>query len=360
VTSITTDKTVSSSSETKLLDKAIFAMIDSTIPHFYLPQSTCKAFESAFGLTWNTTSELYTLNGTQHEALTKLNPSVTFTLSPQIPAKATDQSVSITLPYSAFDLTVSWPYVDSSTAYFPLKRATNETQFTLGRAFFQEAYVIADYERQNFSVWPCKWDSETSSAKVLPILSIDASVNSTDTTASPGTSTSNPSEKEISTGAIAGIAVGAALVVIGLAIAAWYFCIKKPQGPKRISLELEAQERSVEMDQDALPRYFPGKKGHAELDSRQRHELPDHETKFGIIEAPSEHPKFEMEGTGTPTELEAGVGKGNARRIVYEMDTQQMPGKLDLCVKLEGQAAQSVRRGEKEGSCFSEQGNGWR
>jgi hypothetical protein len=338
ITSITADKTTSSTSSTALLKDGIFAMLDSTVPYFYLPQSICEAFESAFGLKWNTTSELYTLSGSQHAALTKLNPSITFTLAPDIPATAVDQSVDITLPYSAFDLNISWPYTNASTAYFPLKRARNETQYTLGRAFFQEAYVIADYERQNFSVWPCKWDSDTNNAKVLPILSKDA--NSTEG------SNSNASESPkggLSTGAIAGIAVGAALGIIGLAIAAWYFLVKKPRSPKRTSLELEASENTGGRTPDGLPLYYPKKQGNVELDSRPRHELPDHEAKLGILEAPSDRAKFEMDGTETPTELYAG-GKTN---MVHELDARPVAGKLEPVMRgTPGSEAVMERSGE--------------
>jgi hypothetical protein len=50
-------------------------------------------------------------------------------------------SVDIVLPYAAFDLEASYPLVRHPTRYFPLKRAANDSQYTLGRAFLQEAYV---------------------------------------------------------------------------------------------------------------------------------------------------------------------------------------------------------------------------
>lgn len=332
-------------------------MLDSTIPHFYLPQTICEAFESAFGLTWDNTTQLYTLNKTQHATLTKLNPTVTFTLSPQTASTTAAQSVAISLPYSAFDLTLSWPYANSSTAYFPLKRAANETQYTLGRAFFQEAYVIADYERQNFSVWPCKWDSDTNNAKVLPILSKSAATNGTGNTGSSGSSDNSAPKKSIATGAIAGIAVGAVLVTISVGIAVWWFCFKKQRDPKKTTLELEAQDRPVELEPDRLPSFFPSKRDHAELDSRQRHELADHETKFGILEAPGERPKFEMEDTGTPSELDAG-GKAGLRPAVYEMDASQVSGKLDAWVSSGDRTPPSVRSEERMGIYSPIQGNG--
>ena len=36
--------------------------------------------------------------------------------------------------------------------YSPLRRASNAQQYSLGRAFLQEAYLLVDYEQSNFSV----------------------------------------------------------------------------------------------------------------------------------------------------------------------------------------------------------------
>jgi hypothetical protein len=328
ITSITADKTTSSTSSTTLLKDGVFAMLDSTIPYFYLPQSVCEAFESAFGLKWNSTSELYTLSGAQHAALTKLNPSITFTLAPEVPAKASDQRIDITLPYSAFDLNVSWPYVESSTAYFPLKRATNETQYTLGRAFFQEAYVIADYERQNFSVWPCKWDSNTNNAKVLPILSRDASTNSTGGTGGSNSDSSGLSRKGLATGAVAGIAVGAVLGIVAVGIALWFFLVKKKKRNEPAPQELESYEKSGELPPEGVPSYQVLKHGNTEADSTPVHEMPGSEYKFGVLGAPTGPSKYEMDGTGTPTELDA-ARKGSYVGAVYEMDGRPAVSKLE-------------------------------
>jgi len=241
ISSITTSKTVSSSSESKLLSDGIFAFIDTTLPYLWLPTSVCESFENAFGLTWNSTTELYTLNATQHSTLSKLDPTITFNLSPNLPASANDQSVSISFPYSAFDLNVSWPYAETSTYYFPLKRASNDTQFTLGRAFLQEAYLIADYERQNFSIWPCKWDAQTTKANIVPILSKDAKTNSSSPNDGGGGETTSPSSgKGLGSGAIAGIAVGCAIVGIVAIIALWiYLRRRKASNSKGQSVELE-------------------------------------------------------------------------------------------------------------------------
>lgn len=186
-----------------------YAFIDSTVPYLYLPLSVCEAFESAFGLVWNSTVELYLVNSTLHTELASRNASVTFTLGSSS-SSGGGQTVDIVLPYAAFDLQASYPLVENSTSYFPLKRAANETQYTLGRTFLQEAYLIADYERHNFTVAPCAW-TENAAAELHSIISPDTVLASANNNANDG---------HLSAGAIAGVVIGivAVIALLGLAI----------------------------------------------------------------------------------------------------------------------------------------------
>jgi hypothetical protein len=215
IDSISTDKEVS------LLSSPILAFLDSTVPYIYLPTSACTLFEDAFGLVWNDTAQLYLVNTTQHALLQAQNPNVTFTIG----SNYTSSKVNITLPYAAFDLTASYPLVSSTSRYFPLRRANDSTQYTLGRTFFQEAYVIADFERKNFSVSQCKWvQAPQNIVAILP----------------PADSVLGPTSqhKSLSKGGIAGIAVGVALIALG-AVLLW-FLWWKPRQRKRKAAELAA------------------------------------------------------------------------------------------------------------------------
>ena len=119
-----------------LLTSGIDAYIDSTVSQIWLPLSACEAFEEAFGLVWDTSSELYLVNDTLHSALLAQNASFSFTLGNTVSG---GETIDIVLPYASFDLQATYPLVANSTRYFPLKRAVNETQYTLGRTFLQEA-----------------------------------------------------------------------------------------------------------------------------------------------------------------------------------------------------------------------------
>jgi hypothetical protein len=120
----------------ELLSEGIFTFIDSTVPSIWLPLAACQQFEKVFNLTWDETTELYLVNDTLHTSLLNSNASFTFSLGNSTKG---GEILNITLPYASFDLSVSYPIVANTTRYFPIMRAANDTQYTLGRAFLQEA-----------------------------------------------------------------------------------------------------------------------------------------------------------------------------------------------------------------------------
>ncbi|KAH7083520.1 peptidase aspartic [Paraphoma chrysanthemicola] len=307
VTSISTSNTTQSSSPAKLLSEGIYALIDSTVPHIWLPEIVCGQFESAFGLEWENDTELYKLSKAQHDTLLATNPSVTMTISPTLDASTT-RSINITFPYSAFDMNVSWPFgggpsKNESAYYFPLKRAKSANQYTLGRAFLQEAYVIADYERQNFSVWPCKWDESTMNDKVVTILPRGEFIGSDN----------SGRRKGLGGGAIAGIAVGCVAVVFILGLWLWLHWRRRGRVQTQSSESTESAREAPDQPDSPLSPLTPQLKKYplvTELAGTSRHELhEDHR-----FEAESGG-KFELDGQGMPYEVE-GVEKG----VLYEMD----------------------------------------
>ncbi|KAL8946002.1 MAG: hypothetical protein Q9222_007543 [Ikaeria aurantiellina] len=249
-----------------LLPSPISAFVDSTIPYIYLPVEACRNFESAFGFIWNDTVQAYLVNDTLHDTLQSENASVRFTLG-----NSTSQAsglVDITLPYAAFDLIAESPLVANSTRYFPLVRATNESQYTLGRTFLQEAYLIADYERRNFSISQCSW-VENAQQDIVAI------------SAPSDNGTTSSGSKRLSSGAIAGIALGIFATLIISSVAA-YFAIIRPRRNRRIkedldksdntstTAELDVKERPLELDSNRrLGPEIDGKPLHGpELDSK--------------------------------------------------------------------------------------------
>jgi hypothetical protein len=123
----------------------LVAQLDSTVPDIWLPQSVYQLFEEKFDLQWNENFSMYLVSEEQRARLQSENTSVSFELA--APDSDPSRSVTITLPYSAFDHEVKFPLAnitdDNTTLYyFPLKRLPDDTpgfQIFLGRTFFQEA-----------------------------------------------------------------------------------------------------------------------------------------------------------------------------------------------------------------------------
>ncbi|CAI7580143.1 unnamed protein product [Penicillium crustosum] len=213
--------TYSGENTESLLSSPINIYIDSTDPNIWLPDTAVDAFESAFGLTLDNATGLYLVNSSHQSVLLETNAQVSFRLSDVLDGGDT---ATITLPYNAFNLQAEYPLVENSSYYFPLKRATNESQYTLGRTFLQEAYLSADYERRIFNVSQCTWN-EGAEENIVTILASSATNTSQSTPTSSSSSDSGDSSggSSLSTGAIVGIAIGAVTAVVLIALAAFFF-----------------------------------------------------------------------------------------------------------------------------------------
>ncbi|KAJ4189948.1 hypothetical protein NW767_011446 [Fusarium falciforme] len=227
--------TYSGADQASLLPSPINIYIDSTDPNIWLPESAVKAFESAFDLTLDEDSSLYLINGTHHNSLLKSDAEVTFRLSDVLDGGDT---VTITLPYQAFALRAEYPLVEKSSYYFPLKLAVNESQYTLGRTFLQEAYLTADYERHVFNVSQCSWDggAEETLVTILPKGSRSGSTPDDGKNSDPSDqdlpddSSDNKAQNSLSTGAIIGIIIG---VVAVIAAAGAFIIIRRRRQPAK-------------------------------------------------------------------------------------------------------------------------------
>jgi hypothetical protein len=219
---------------------AHFSVIDSTVSHLWLPEDVCAEFEIAFGLTYDPQTDLYLVNDTVHEELISRNPTLTFKLVNSL-QDATTNYTNIELPYAAFDLQASYPYYPNATNYFPIRRAANDTQYILGRTLLQEAYLIVDYERANFTVAQATFPDPLPKANVVAIappgFSGSAPAPTSATASSPG----------ISTGAIAGIAIGAVAVLILAILTFFFFHKRRTRRAQQLSHELAGKDM-VEAD----------------------------------------------------------------------------------------------------------------
>lgn len=180
--------------------------IDTGVSQLWLPKAVCDKLSDALGLTYDSSTELYLINDTARKSLLDLAPEFTFTLAAN---SSSSETVNIILPYAAFDLQVGQPFYNTSRHYFPIRRAADEKLYVLGRTFLQEAYLVVDWERGNFSV--SQASHRSTERNIVPIQS-DRSEAGKHPAMSPG--------------AVAGIVVGA-LVAILIAAASGYAVWRK-------------------------------------------------------------------------------------------------------------------------------------
>ncbi|CAN9285744.1 unnamed protein product [Alternaria alternata] len=209
------------------------ATIDSTFPYLILPDEVCDEFVTAFGLTFDRDTQLYTVNETSHEQNLRLDASVTFKISANPDVEST-KFTSIVLPYSALDQQASWPFYSSQTRYLPIRRTENG-KFVLGRTFLQEAYIVVDYEHQNFTVAPAAFPDPMPNPSLVTIF--DRDFTGLPVPDDPG------SGGGLSAGAIAGIVVGIVGAFIIVAIGVFFLWRKRRQAKKR-KAEEEAEKPS--------------------------------------------------------------------------------------------------------------------
>jgi hypothetical protein len=220
------------------ISQAELHTIDSSTPFLWLPQPICDAFAQAFNLVYDDNLQLYFYadNGTTLDKIRNQNITFTFSIAGQVPAST---SVDINLPYAAFDLELSYPYpglaanvTSGSTSYFPLRRAANYTQYTIGRSFLQEAYLTVDYERNNFSISQATFAIDSLTNINLVPITRPANSNFTGPAGFTGQSTG------LSMGAQAGIGIGIAALVLSLiGLFAYLFISKRKRGASKLASE---------------------------------------------------------------------------------------------------------------------------
>ncbi|KAF2279520.1 acid protease [Westerdykella ornata] len=304
VQSITSSTSIVEDGPQGLMTAPIVSMIDSAVAQIYLPRAVCDEFQARFGLTYDNRTGFYLVNDTVHTRLQQLNPTFTFVLgNTNDPSKV----VNIRLPYAAFDLQLTWPIFNETKNYFPIRRAVNDSQYTLGRTFLQESYLITDYERSNFSIYQARFENGLSAPqqKIIPILS----PSSQDSTL-PGATPSPSGRRSLSASAIAGITVG---TVIGALLVVLLFLLYMRRRRHRVSPVEDApylpEKPAVTYEMHQQPTELVGDKVQYEIDSKTYHMMAAHGSEKhnmtherGIHELPASDISGRVEKTGRESE----------------------------------------------------------
>jgi hypothetical protein len=207
-----------------LADGPTYTLVDFAESQIWLPVSACDKFAGTFNLTYDNATDLYLVDSSTHAQLIARNPSITFGLGQ---TSDPEERVNVVLPYSAFDQQASYPIYENATDYFPIRRAYNDTQYTLGRTFFQEAYVRIDYERGNFSIHQALFPTTDHKQQIIPVLSPDIAIQT------------RPVSR-LSRNVVAGISIGSVFFLIAMfAVTFWmYPRRKKTRTAERPAIEV--------------------------------------------------------------------------------------------------------------------------
>jgi hypothetical protein len=197
---------------TNLLSNGIKTTIDTSTPDIWLPTSVCDQFVLALGLTYFQEADRYIVNETTRAAIKSSSPTFSFVIGTSTSGGST---ITIEIPYGDLDLQATYPIFGTPAYYFPLRRAANESQFTLGRAFLQEVYLSVDWERNVFNISQAVFNSPPLPLDIVTIEPIDKVAYLVPQSKQSGTS--------LSTGTIIGIAVGALCLILLVAFGWWKY-----------------------------------------------------------------------------------------------------------------------------------------
>lgn len=230
----------------------------------------------------------------------ELSPEFTFTVAAN---ESSHETTNIVLPYAAFDLEVSQPFYNTSRRYFPIRQAPTDNLYVLGRTFLQEAYLIVDWERGNFTVSPYKHQSTGQGVIAIPPVGNDEGETN-----------------GLSPGVIAGVVVGALSGIIAVAIAAYLLRRRR-----------KASRKLADRDRTSSP--FPEDKKEAdvselsdtgtrvaEASSAPIHELHQDQVRHQLMSTAI----YELPGVAVEQELDTGrrkaVGNGHDCEVVKRGD----------------------------------------
>ncbi|KAF1833795.1 acid protease [Decorospora gaudefroyi] len=290
-----------------LLNAPVVSYISTSNTDLWLPPVACQAFQDTFHLDYIDETGEYFINRTQHAANLVTKPTVSFHVGPE----TTDAWTTINMPYVNF-------YIDSAdenviTAWggfrFPIRRAVNDTQYILGRAFLQSAHLSADYERNIFNLSQAVYAPASTKADIVAVYPPGVT---------PDLGVGADSGTRLSTGMIAGISTGGfvTLAIIGAMVFILFRWRKRKNNIGPTPHELEDTGILCELPEDekqyevglGLEHELVGDSDHSiELSASDEQEKPVEvaETEMKMYELPTYEKKnvSELESEGHTKEL---------------------------------------------------------
>jgi hypothetical protein len=275
-------------------------IIDPIAPFLYLPKSTCDVITAPLPVIYQPNLGLYFWDTTSpsYHAIISSPAFLSFTL--RLNASVT-QNLTINVPFSLLNLTLTAPLVQTPTQYFPCNPfdyGKSYGGYTLGKAFLQAAFLGVNWgagdSNGSFFLAQAPGPNTPSEAAVKSIAVDDQSVvPSTNvwadtwkgswtplvasSTASPSSSSSGQASEDthpgVSTKAIVGIAVGIVVLAL-LGMVGGYIVWRKRKARKSTEERIGVEYQAVEVSGDSRPRWeMDGGTPRVEADGKSRAEL---------------------------------------------------------------------------------------
>lgn len=234
--------------------QGIDVLLEPCSPYLTLPKATCDNIAEHLPVTYDEGLGLYMwdVDDNQYDKIVR-SPSV---LSFDFMGSSNTETITIDIPFRHLNLTLEPPLVSTRAQYLPCSTGGDEDA-TLGRAFFQDAFLGGNWEQRVWWLGQAPGPNIQSSAQIVSISSdtdvIESSSNNweeswsgiwkvseeeTESTSTPTPTPSSPSDNDnddsgMSTGAMTGIGVGvgaAALLIIG-GVAFWCWRRRRSSKP---------------------------------------------------------------------------------------------------------------------------------
>ncbi|KAL2142737.1 hypothetical protein VTI28DRAFT_754 [Corynascus sepedonium] len=126
-----------------IASSGLAVVLDPCSPYLTLPKSTCDSIASYLPVSYNASLGLYLWNvsSPRYKSIVASASALAFTLT----GGSNTQKVVIRVPFRHLNLTLSPPFTDSPAPYFPCFTGGTGV-YTLGRAFFQDAFLGGNWD----------------------------------------------------------------------------------------------------------------------------------------------------------------------------------------------------------------------
>ncbi|OTB08212.1 hypothetical protein M426DRAFT_8019 [Hypoxylon sp. CI-4A] len=309
-------------------NESVTALLDSSTPYLWLPDAICDRFASSLNLTYNETFGLYLFPDNDNLERYRSSPDLSFTFALSSPDNRDNFGqpldvpgvVNITVSANAFIQNLRYPFMNliefgaPAVPYFPLKRAGSNGRIIIGRSFFQEAYLMTNYETSSFSVHKAKFPDNP--LRDTSIQTVATSANSP----YPGPPAQPSKGGGLTESQTIGLAIGVCFVGVVGAIVAFFILRRRrkqrvaedSEGPfkdKASTIDSSPPTTPIERIISKMSRGFRGRKESIREEHEEINELEeDKEMKIFEFGADQSHERYELPAHA-PVELEGAMTK---------------------------------------------------